>query len=50
MPAYSEDRLAQLKAEYDPAAREPSNRCVVRALTDTLFFSVPMFLNSIARP
>ena len=25
MPAYSEDRLAQLKAEYELAAREPSN-------------------------
>ena len=25
MPAYSEDRLAALKSEYDLAAREPSN-------------------------
>ena len=26
MPAYSEDRLAQLKADYELTAREPSNR------------------------
>jgi len=26
MPAYSEDRLAQVKAEYEQTAREPSNR------------------------
>jgi uncharacterized protein len=26
MPAYSEDRLAKVKAEYELAAREPSNR------------------------
>jgi predicted TIM-barrel fold metal-dependent hydrolase len=26
MPAYSEDRLAQVKAEYELAGREPSNR------------------------
>jgi uncharacterized protein len=26
MPAYSEDRLAQLRAEYEQTAREPSNR------------------------
>src|SRR5581483_3811162 len=26
MPAYSEDRLAQLKKEYEFAAKEPSNR------------------------
>ena len=25
MPAYSEDRLAQLKGEYELAAREPTN-------------------------
>jgi hypothetical protein len=25
MPAYSEDRLAKVKAEYELAAREPSN-------------------------
>ncbi len=25
MPAYSEDRLAQLKKEYEFAAKEPSN-------------------------
>ena len=26
MPAYSEDRLAKVKAEYEQVAREPSNR------------------------
>jgi hypothetical protein len=25
MPAYSEDRLASLKTEYERAAKEPSN-------------------------